>query len=59
MQKKKFTFESQLLRYQFTHIDKKPFKCPSKTFPKFKEGFKSQQALDRHMDVHKGEAPEM
>ena len=22
--------------------------------PKFKEGFKSQQALDRHMDVHKG-----
>ena len=52
--KQKFTFESQLLRHQSTHTDKKPFKCASKTCPKFKEGFKSQQALERHMDVHKG-----
>ena len=32
----------------------KPYKCASKTCPKFKEGFKSQQALNRHMDIHKG-----
>ena len=36
------------------HTDSKPFKCASKSFIKFKEGFKSQQALDRHMDIHKG-----
>ena len=43
--KQKFMFESQLSRYHSTHTDKKPFKCASKTCPKFKEGFKSQQAL--------------
>ena len=52
--KQKFTFESQLSRHQSTHTDRKPFKHTNKTCPKFKEGFKSQQALDRHMDVHKG-----
>ena len=36
------------------HTDSKLFKCASKSCIKFKEGFKSQQALDRHMDIHKG-----
>ena len=52
--KQKFTFESQLSRHKSTHTDLKPFKCASKSCIKFKEGFKSQQALDRHMDIHKG-----
>ena len=52
--KQKFTYESQLSRHQSTHMDSKPYKCASKTCPKFKEGFKSQQALNRHMDIHKG-----
>ena len=52
--KLEFTYESQLDRHQSTHTDSKPCKCASKTCPKFKEGFKSQQSLDRHMDIHKG-----
>ena len=52
--KLKFTYESQLSRHQSTHTYSKPYKCTSKTCPKSKEGFKSQQALDRHMDIHKG-----
>ena len=50
----KFTYESQLDRHMDSHTDKKPFKCASKNCPKFKEGFKSQQSLNHHMDIHAG-----
>ena len=49
-----FSYESQLEWYGNTHTDNKPFKCPSKTCPKFVEGFKSQQGLNRHMEIHSG-----
>ena len=50
----KFTFELQLDRHMDSHTDNKPFKCASKMWPKFVEGFKSQQLLNRHMDIHVG-----
>ena len=52
--KVKFTYESQLDRHMDGHTDNKPFKCASKTCPRFVEGFKSQQSLNRHMDIHAG-----
>ena len=47
----KFTFESQLDRHMDSHTDNKPFKSTFKTCPKFVEGFKSQQLLNRHMHI--------
>ena len=52
--KQKFTFESQLKRHHSKYTDVKPLKYASKICPKFKEGFKRQQVLDRHMEIHKG-----
>ena len=52
--KVKFTFELQLDRHMDSHTDNKPFKCALKTCPKFVEGFKSQQLLNRYMDIHVG-----
>ena len=50
-----FIYASQLLRHEDTHKDSKlPYKCPSKSCKKFTEGFKSQQALNHHMDIHRG-----
>ena len=50
-----FTYESQLLRHEDTHKDSKlPYKCPSKSCKKFTDYFKSQQALNHHMDIHRG-----
>ena len=37
-----------------SHTDNKPFRCASKMWPKFVEGFKSQQLLNRHMDIYAG-----
>ena len=52
--KVKFSFESQLKRHGMTHKDDKPFTCASKKCLKFHDGFKSQQALNRHMEIHRG-----
>ena len=52
--KVKFSFESQLKRHGSMHKDDKPFTCASKKCPKFLGGFKSQQALNRHMEIHRG-----
>ena len=49
-----FMYASQLLRHEDTHKDLKPYKCPSKYCRKFTEGFKSQQALNHHMYIHRG-----
>ena len=53
---KRFTFKSQLDRHMDSHVDDKPFKCPSRSCKT--DGFKSKASLKRHMEQHSGELVE-
>ena len=48
-----FSYQSQLDHHMITHLDAKPYKCPSKACNG--KGFKEKASLDYHMEQHSGE----